>query len=161
MEEQKDIFDFLKVNKIDSPDASYFNNLAQSIIDDKSKKKVIPLYRKPATWISVAAAAILVFLVIQFNQTSTDNSNVLLAMNELTADEIEQYVSDNIDDFDIELFEDCIALEQLEIVGDTTIKEQPKKEPKLDFESITKEEILEYLQLEEIDLEELEEESFI
>lgn len=161
MEEQKDIFDFLKVNHVDAPDASYFNDLAQSVIDQKSKGKIIPFYRKPVAWISVAAAAVLVFLVFQFSETPTEYTNALLAINELSTDEITAYVSENIDDFDIELFEECMALEQLEIVGDTVVNEQPKKDVKIDFESITKEEILEYLQLEEIDLEELEEESFI
>ena len=47
--------------KVDMPVKAYFDNLAQSVIDSQ-KTKIIPLYKRPITWISAAAAVVLVLL---------------------------------------------------------------------------------------------------
>ena len=57
MEEEKDIFTFISVEKTAVPDDSYFKSLAKSVISTKKAEvKIIPLYRKPFFKWAVAAS---------------------------------------------------------------------------------------------------------
>jgi hypothetical protein len=162
MEENKDIFDYLKVNKIGGPDASYFENLANSVIEkSQSNTPIIPLYRKPITWISAAAASIAILLLVNLFNQPDEPGNVLLALNDIPSNEIEAYVSENIDDFDTELIVEYIDEESL-ITQEKEDKQEIEVEKTIDFEEITAKDILDYFDHEEIELEELQdEESFI
>ena len=62
MKEQKDIFNYFNKKDSDNPDASYFEHMANNIIEKETKKKTVtPLYKKPSFWI-IAAAASLAFI---------------------------------------------------------------------------------------------------
>ena len=162
MEENKDIFDYLKVNKVEGPNSFYFESLANSVIEkSQANTKVIPLYRKPITWVSAAAASIAVILLVNLFNQPTENGNVLLALNDIPHNEIEAYVSENIDDFDTDLIAEFIDEENLNITEVESVQEI-QTEKIIDFEEITAKDILDYLDDEEIELEDLQdEESFI
>lgn len=167
MEQNKDIFDHLKVRKTDSPDASYFENMADQIIASQKKEtKVIPLYKKPTLWMSAAAASIIVVLVMNIGGSPGENTNVLLALNDIPVEDIRNYVDNNIDDFDTDLIsefvdentiEDEPLLPAVEVDPETEVVEDVKE-----LEDVNEDDILKYFEEEEIDIYELfGEESFI
>ncbi|MGB0915385.1 MAG: hypothetical protein ACPGVI_04890 [Crocinitomicaceae bacterium] len=165
MKNEKDIFDFIKSVKTEEPSAEYFNNLADKIIAD-NKTKVIPLHKKPFFWLSSAAAiAIVLFSVIKFNNATEIESPTLLAFNEVDNVEIFQYIDENIEEFDTELIAELIPESKLEVTKsvqpDTGTEEIQESSSVVSLDEITNEEILEYLNDEEIELSDLEEDLFI
>jgi hypothetical protein len=167
MNEEKDIFDFIEKRKIDMPDKAYFDNLAQSVIDSQ-KTKIIPLYKRPITWVSAVAAAVLVFFIVNFNNpgdivTPSDE----ISFNDISKEELLAYVDENIDEFDIEMIAEFVPVDELnakyEALENTMIEDE-EVDPieSITLENITKEEILEYLNDEDFDFSDLEDEdSFI
>ena len=164
MKNEKDIFDFIKSVKPEEPSAEYFSGLADKIIAD-NKIKVIPLYKKPIFWMSSAAAlAIVIFSVLRFNISTEIETPNLLAFNDVDNTEIFQYIDENIQDFDTDLLIEAIPAstlnetEQVETIQEVEIEDN---EPSITFDEISDEDILEYLNSEEIDLTDLEEDLFI
>lgn len=167
MNEEKDIFDFIEKRKVETPDKAYFDNLAQSVLDSQ-KTKVIPLYKRPISWISVAAAAVLVLFVVNFNTPGDiPESNEWATLDDVPKEELLAYVEDNIEDFDIELIAEFVPTEEInskyeELENEMTIEEEIDPIESITFESVSKEEILEYLEDEGLDFSDLEDEdSFI
>jgi hypothetical protein len=167
MEEQNDIFDHLKVRKSPLPDDSYFESLAKNVINSHQKTRVIPLYKRPVFWISAVAALFVVsFLVINFTSTSTPENDPLLALNDLSSDELFNYIDENIDDFDTDLI--------VEVMNESTIDEitfsesenslthptnpTQSTETTISFDDIDTQDILDYLNSEGIDSDDLEDE---
>lgn len=175
MKEEKDIFDYIQPRKTEVPNADYFKQLTQKVVeeqksDETSKPgKVIPLYKRPVTWIGVAAAAVVTFLVINVNQGGPEGSGDLLAMSDISSEEAYQYVDEHLDEFDTELLLEAIPASDLEPHEETDPpekKEEEKKEEKtettpstekISLEDIDTEDILRYLEEQGIDPEELEE----
>lgn len=167
MNEEKDIFDFIEKRKVDMPDKAYFDNLAQSVIDSQ-KTKIIPLYKRPITWISAVAAAVLVLFIVNFN--SPDDiippSNEI-SFNDISREELLAYVDENIDEFDIEMIAEFVPVDELnakyEALENTMIEDEDVDPlESITLENITKEEILEYLNDEDLDFSDFEDEdSFI
>ncbi|NRA11122.1 MAG: hypothetical protein HRT57_04100 [Crocinitomicaceae bacterium] len=166
MNEEKDIFDFIEKRKVDMPNKAYFDNMAQSVIDSQ-KTKIIPLYKRPITWISTAAAAILVFLIVNFN--SPDDLPIVppqVASDELSKEELLAYVDENIDEFDVEMIAEFVPMDELnakyeEFQNEMFEDEDADPLESITLENITKEDILEYLNDEDLDFSDLEEDSFI
>ncbi len=153
------------IKKTERPEipADYFSGLSSKLMNDIRKEpkiKVISFYRKPMFWIVSTAASICVLIGLSY---------FLKNMNELTFDslsksEVLAYVENNIDDFDEELIVSVMS-ESAFNLGDTTKKTNNAKQPitqkgkeTMSFESLSEEEILEYLNSQELSLEELEEE---
>lgn len=167
MSEKKNILDHIKPTKVEVPDASYFQKMAEGIIAEKSSSvKVIPMYKKPIVWLTTAAAAAIVAFVLLFNSDPTQEQDVLLALNDISSEDIQAYVEDNLEDFDTELIaeyieEESIADEELiplELLEDNTIA---VAEP-IQLDNVDDEDILHYFEEEEIDILELiDDESFI
>lgn len=141
----------------------YFNSLTENVMSKvklEPKTKVISFYKKPLFWIVSTAASICVLIGVSY---------FLKNLNELTFDslsksEVLAYVENNIDDFDEELIVEVMSESSFNF-GDTTKKTSNLKQPTiqkekgtLSFESLSEEEILEYLNSQELSLEELEEE---
>jgi len=177
MEEEKDIFDFIEKRSFDSPDSSYFEGLADKVIAETNvpsaqKAKVVPLYRRPITWISGVAAAVLVAFLLLPNEQKTivDSSNA--NFTDLSKQEVLAYVNDNIEDFDEELLVEFIALKSLKTTAAQKNEQEPEesletlvetetKDLQESLKSISDEEILEYLEEEGLDSDDFEEDLFL
>jgi Glu-tRNA(Gln) amidotransferase subunit E-like FAD-binding protein len=170
MEENKDIFEHIEKRKVELPDASYFENLAESVLDSQ-KVKVVPFHKRPIAWISAAAAAILVFVVFQFGSSNVEQNDVLAELDSISNEEVFAYVEDNIDDFDIELLaefvpedriDDSALEEEFNHMINTDENSMTQVDSEISFDNISKDDILDYLEEEELDIYELEDdESFI
>lgn len=166
MEEKKDIFNFIEKRPIETPDASYFKDLADKVIADvndepeEPQAKIIPLFQRPITWISGVAAAVLVAFLLLPEATGSISTIDLANTNEPSRAEVLAYVNDNIDDFDEELLIEFIAEKNLGSEPVLTQEPQPEVEPletiietetkdlQESLKQISDEEILEYLELE-------------
>jgi len=161
MEEQKDIFDHLKLGEIDTPDAAYFDQLAKNVIASQ-EVKVIPLYKKPIVWLSSAAAAIVILVVINYS-SPVESTDALLALNDVPTEDVLAYVEKHIEDFDVELLAEMVPSENIEAIQfSEPIENVPATTPtpeetKIDFDNINTEEILDYINSEEIDIYDLDE----
>lgn len=161
MQKDKDIFDHLNPRKIEVPDSSYFEQLTKRVIAEE--KKIIPLYRKPITWISLAAASIAVILTINLLITNDGSEDALLALNDCSTETIQSYVEENIEEFETEMIIEFIPVDNLdtpEVKEETesTVEEQET----LTLEDVNTQDILDYFEEYEIDPYDIEEdESFI
>lgn len=171
MKDEKDIFDFLEKRTPEIPDASYFENLAKKVSSEaaeKPKAKVIPLHRRPIVWIAGTAAAILIVFFLGGEKEGILTPDTI-EFEDLSRAEILAYVDENIDDFEEEMLAEFISAKKLnpkEITDDFQNSEAKKSEPKKNtelsnsLESVSTEDILEYLDEEEIDLMDLEDDIF-
>ncbi len=171
MEEKNDIFDHLRAGKTPVPDASYFADLAKSVIDSQKNVRIIPLYKRPIVWIGAIAALIVAsFLIVNLSSSSLNNSDPILALNDVSSNEISNYINENIDDFDLDLITDALndqAIDEMSFIDDST-SIQPKKTPehssatKISFDDINAADILDYLKEQGIEAEDIDDdESFI
>jgi hypothetical protein len=128
---------------------------------EEPQAKIIPLYRRPAVWISGVAAAVLVaFLMLPESSDPLEPLIGFNVSNEPSRAEVLAYVNENIDDFDEELLVEFIAIKNLgsesEVTQDSepeeealeTIIETETKDLQESLKNISDEEILEYLELE-------------
>jgi hypothetical protein len=165
MEKEKNILDFLKPRERDSLDNAYFDNLVSSIISAHPKvetKKIIPLYKKPTFWISSIAA---VFIGLIALKTFTSPSEKTYNFNSVSHSELMAYVDDNIDEFDQDLLVKYISVESPTKIQAKELIEQNMTTKKVQvnsktktvlFEDLQKEEILNYLDSEELNIDDLE-----
>ena len=171
MKEEKDIFDFLEKRPIQTPEKEYFAALAQKAMDRANQEppvvKIIPLYRRPLLWVASSAAAVLL-LFLWNSKTDIPKDAPSLALKDLSQKEILAYVDANIEDFDEELLIEFIPQNRINIATSTALQIEPQSLPKTgenanltrSLESISDEEILEYLQDESIDLDDLEDDIY-
>jgi hypothetical protein len=174
MKEEKDIFDFIEKRAIETPDDSYFESLTNQVLSEVKtpKAKVVSIYKRPIFWLTgVAAAVILGVLLFPQNQS---NSNPLQpGFDTLTQGEVLAYIEYNIHEFDTELLAEYIPSDQLDATPiiqsvtygmnaekNTAAKSEKETELKNSLESISNEEILEYLNSESMGIEDLEETIF-
>jgi hypothetical protein len=161
MEPINELSDQLQKSKRPELPSNYFDELTSNMMEHAKqhpKAKKISLFRKPLFWIGSIAASLLLILGIN----SIWNASNELSFNNLNQEEVLAYVEENIDDFDEELFIE--AMNETHIESDTTQKVKSNatsassnsKEP-ISFETLSSEEILEYLNENELSLEELEE----
>ena len=159
MDQEKNIFDHLKAKDNFTPDASYFEQLADKVIEQKRPEtKIIPLYKKPLIWIVATAAS--VAFILMMNTTSTSNDSVLLAFNEISTDEIQVYIEQNIDEFETSLLTEYISTEELQqnepnITEEVKVTINQNEITPIDFETIEQDDILKYFEDEEIDIHDL------
>lgn len=175
MEAKEGIFDHLNVVKQRVPDDSYFENLAQSVIASQAKTKVIPIYKRPVVWISAVAALLLIsLLVVNFTSSNNrENQDPLLALNDLSSDELYTYINENIDDFDTEMIAEALDDQAINELSNSTnqaldrgVDPSPsvtKNDTPLpvSLDDIETDDILEYFNTEGIDPDEIEDEIFI
>ena len=154
MKEQKDIFNYLNKKDSSTPDASYFENMADNIIAKETKKTtVIPLFKKPSSWAISAAASIAILVFLNF--PGSKNNNVLLSLNDISTSEIESYIDHNIADFDSDLISEFISEEKFEETALEELKEIEiieAVESTIELDNINSDEILDYFNTEEIDI---------
>ena len=161
MKETEDIFEYLKKRKIETPSKDYFDALAASVIEQESKEtKVIPIGRKIFYW-STAAAAILVVGFFLFNIPRQTQTNILAQLDDVSTEELILYVYENIDDFDTEQLGETLSDEEIDELDEELSIEMldisyVESSESISFDDIDEQEILDYLELEDIDLDELE-----
>ena len=160
MEPKKDIFKHLKARSITTPDQTYFEELTQKILASQ-QPKVIPLYQRPILWIGAVAASILVFILFNINTPET-GTNVLLALDTMPTEDIYNYIEEHIDDFETDMLCELIPTNHIEEIQLTPspkeiIISEPPKETVLNFDNINHQDILDYLNSEEIDIQDLQE----
>lgn len=162
MSEEKNILDFIQPVQQDKPDAAYFEQLANQVINDSKKAKIVPLYQRPLMWIGAAAAIALIF--VASNMYGQKEESIQLAFSELSQAEITSYIENNIEDFDLTSIEDVVsadAMKDLEddlaIENSTETVQEIEKVEELKLENIDSKEILEYFEEELIDLEDIDE----
>ena len=162
MEQENNIFNHIKPKKVSVPDASYFENMANSILEQEKKKiKIVPLYKKPVFWLVASAASIALLLLVNPFSVDEDATN-LLAMNDVSNEEVIDYVNENIDEFDTYLFSEYLTDETIE-ESKTTVYIEPEvieSETIEELEEVELEDILEYFEFEEIDIDELEDDLY-
>ena len=160
MATKKDIFDYLKPRKKIVPGQSYFDQLAANVLETE-KVKVVPLYRKPIVWLSSAAAAIAIVMLVNIKTEIPNLVNPMIALNEISSAELFTYINDNIEDFDTEMLSEIIPSDNIEeidlIATDKIVVDELSSETDLNFDAIQQEEILEYILNEEIDIYDIEE----
>ena len=161
MKENEDIFDHLKKRKIETPHKDYFDALAASVIKQESKEtKVIPIGRK-ILYRSTSAAAILVIGLFLFNTPDQQERNILAQLDDVSTEELISYVDENIDDFDSEQLGETLSDEEIDKLDEELSIEMLdisyfESSESISFEDIDEQDILDYLELEDIDLDELE-----
>ncbi len=165
MEKEKNIVDFLKPRERESLDNAYFENLAASIVSAHPKvetKKIIPLYKKTTFWISSIAA---VFIGLIALNTFTSSPEKTYNFNSVSHSELMAYVEDNIDEFDQDLLVKYIPVESptkikaKELIEQKTATEKVQvnsKSKTVLFDDLQKEDILNYLDAEELSIDDLE-----
>lgn len=155
MENPNNIFDQVQKRKITVPESNYFDAMADSIISQQAPK-IVPLYKKPLVWISSAAAVALIAITIQLSTSTEESLNWQSALNDIPHETILAYVTDNIDDYEIDEIAEIIpdqTIQGIEVFQPVTIK----SESNLSFDHISNKEIMEYLLEDGIDLEEMNE----
>ena len=161
MKENEDIFEHLKKRKIETPSKDYFDALAASVIEQESKEtKVIPIGRKIFYW-STAAAAILVVGFFLFNIPQQTETNILAQLDDVSTEELISYVDENIDDFDTEQLGETLSDEEIDKLDEELSIEMSdisyvESSESISFDDVDEQDILDYLELEDIDLDELE-----
>lgn len=161
MKDNKDILDHIKVIEVETPKAEYFEKLAHQI--SQKKTKIVPMYRKPLFWTAIAAAIVVSILIFK-PQSSIVEKDVLVALNEIPDTSIEEYILDNIEEFDTDLIVDYVNEEQLEVDPILTIQEESAIEqssPTINFENVDLEDIIDYFDANSIDYTDIDEDSFI
>lgn len=161
MEEPKDIFSFITSEKIEVPNESYFAEIANKVISTKkSEVKIIPFHRKPFFKWAVAASIILplaIYFISQGTTESPQKQEVLLGLNDIPTNDIQQYIMDNMEEFNLSEVSEMVSTETLETFNVEQVTLETKTESGF-FDGITTEEIESYFDIQEIDEEELEDE---
>jgi hypothetical protein len=155
MENPNNIFDQVQKRKITVPERAYFDAMADSILSQQASK-IVPLYKKPLVWISSAAAAAIIAITIQLSTSTEESLSLQAALNEIPHETILAYVTENIDDYEIDEIAEIIPegnIQEIEVFQPATIESTTN----LSFDNISNEEIMDYLFEEGIDLEEMNE----
>lgn len=167
---EKHIIDELKRNQPDLPGDDFFQGIKADLLQRIAVEtpapivKVIPLYRR-MWFVATAAAAIILLIVLPVflqNEITKAPQEATISWDDVSREELLAYIDDHIADFD----EDMLA-QHLDSIphwktttsityyagraGQHAEKKSEKKEKNL-FEDIEKDEILEYLDEEAIDL---------
>lgn len=169
MDTNKNIVNFMKPRERESISDDYLNGLVShvmSAVKEEKPIKIIPFYKKTIFWFSNVAALILIFILIQFNNQPT---TIAVDFNSVSQKELLAYIEDNIEDFDQELLMSYLPVKNENLLIDQETKEsessssegstnENKEESSFDknqFNKISKEDILDYLDEEELNYEDL------
>jgi hypothetical protein len=163
MKTNKDIIDFIQPRKREEIGDDYFNNLTAKIIlenNKNSKSKIVTFYKKPIFWMSSVAAILIVMLIVRINENSIVNE---CDFNSVSNPELMAYVEDNIDEFDTEILGEYlpVELDTQNIKKENKIQESKIGNKEVDsdvdlFENLEKSDVLDYLDEEELTIEDLE-----
>lgn len=167
-QQERHIIDDLKKGKTPLPSDEYFAQLKSAMLARTAPaKKVIPLYRKPWFLTTAAAASILLVVSLFFRGNETTVTPVEKPdWSSVSQDEVLAYIHANIDDYEPEMIASHLdsipdwseTIEATETTQTTTdvAAVLPAKTPASTYDhllkTINKEDILEYLQEEAVDM---------
>lgn len=160
MKEQEDIFNFLQKRKIETPTKDYFDGLVDQILEKESNTKVISIQRKVLVWTtSVAAVLLVAFLLI--NGSPDQSTDVFAELDNISTEELLAYMDDNIDEFETELIVENLTDEEVDeldeiITSELTEVTYLETKEEISFEEVSPSELDDYLDLEDLDLDDLE-----
>lgn len=173
METNKNIVDFMKPRERESISDDYLNGLVSQVmsaVKEERPIKIVPFYKKTVFWFSNVAAVILIFVLIQFNNQP---DQIVCDFDSVSQSELLAYIDDNIEDFDQDLLlthvpEKSLVVSTRESILQEIKFENTKATPEKDmqkttsfdldqFNTIKKEDILDYLEEEELNYEDLQE----
>lgn len=159
MKIKKDILNHLKPVKTNTPDADFFEDIAAQIVKEypittRPKKNHLRILR-----MAMAAAAVIVMAFVLMKSFSIEVQSVNMEkslLSEIQDEEIYAYVDEHIDEFSIEEITETLTEEDLNVLFENQTNE-------LDFffAEISDEEIIKYIDKENIDLDEFEDELLI
>lgn len=167
METNKNILEHIKVKTQTQMDASYFEQFNTEMLQKiKLQKKTKVFYLRPIFWTSSVAASLLVFFGLQFFQENSKPS-----ISKVSDKEIETYLEENTKNSD-DLIEIEVSSDKIVKDSSQTKKVSPEILEKIDntelasmegfvssqeiLEQISAEDIYNFMNEEELDIEEIE-----
>lgn len=158
MEAPQNLFDFIKPRSIQTPEDSYFSDLALQIATQEEKRR-IPLYKKSYFVLSSLAASIIatIFIASLFSDDSTSGYQ----FPEPDKREILAYINENIEDFDLDLIVEAMPDTLLTVSPQERILNDDVASETIILPEIEKHEIEEYLKQYNVDPEDPDENGFI
>ena len=159
MKSKKDLLDHLKPVKIDAPDSEFFETLASQVVKEHPivKRKGKNNLRIMRMALAAAAVIVMAFVLMKsfsIEPQSTSPEKTLLL--EIQDDDIYAYVEEHIDEFSIEEITETLTEDDLDVLF-----ENQSNELDFFFAEISDEEIINYIDKENLDLDEFEDELLI
>lgn len=161
---EKHIIDDLKVNPTPLPSNDFFEqfkaDMMKQVLDKQPETKLIPLYKRWYSWTSIAAAIALI-ITLNWNRSETTKPiEQKVDFSSVNKAEILEYMEEHIDDVEIaQLAEHLDEIPQVDLLKtvenpSTDLADQSNNNNENLFDDLDKEEILKYLQEEDLDIEE-------
>ena len=159
MKSKKDILDHLQPIKIDAPDSEFFETLASQVVKEHPIVKRKGKNNLRIMKMAMAAATVLVLAFVLMKSFSIEPQSVNSEkplLSEIQDEAIFAYVDEHIDEFSIEEITETLSEEDLNVLFENQTNE-------LDFffAEISDEEIINYINKENLDLDEFEDELLI
>jgi hypothetical protein len=156
---EQHIIDQLKVEKTVIPDDVYFQNLKTTLFEQIAEKptpKLVPLYKRWYSWTAIAAGIALLLTVVLWSPNVPQQTHPELDFSSLRKSEILDYLHENIDDVETDQLAEQLheIPSPLSNVATQTIDDVASiLDSDVDdlFEGIQKDEILEYLEDQDLD----------
>lgn len=156
MKKEKDILDHLSPEKINTPDNDFFQSLATKVAKENPNPHVKNRILTKIISFSLATAAVLLIAFVLFKDVTQPAKKLKVDQDllfDVNDEEIYAYVDEHLDDFTIEEIEESFSSEEL-VYDDI--------ESGMDlFSNISQDEIMDYIENENIDLNEFEDELLI
>ena len=159
MKSKKDLLDHLKPVKIDAPDSEFFETLASQVVKEHPvvKRKGENNLRIMRMALTAAAVIVMAFVLMKsFSIKPQSISPEKTLFSEIQDDEIYAYVEEHIDEFSIEEITEILTEDDLDVLF-----ENQSNELDFFFAEISDEEIINYIDKENLDLDEFEDELLI
>jgi hypothetical protein len=159
MKSKKDLLDHLKPVKIDTPDSEFFETLASQIVKEHPivKRKGNNNLRIMRMALAAAAVIVMAFVLMKsFSIEPQSTSPEKTLLSEIQDEDIYAYVEEHIEEFSIEEITETLTEDDLDVLF-----ENQSNELDFFFAEISDEEIMNYLNKENLDLDEFEDELLI
>lgn len=164
METNKDILKHIKAKPQEKVDDAYFEQFQARMMEQiKQEPRSKVFYLKPLFWLSTVAASLLIFFSVQYFKPVPTNS-----FSNLSDDEILSYIEENADEIEIENIPEVIENDKTQVkekvvIPSNTVSDKNVELASLDnfvsseeiLNEISAEDIYQYMNNEEFDLEDL------
>jgi hypothetical protein len=156
---EQHIIDQLKVENPSLPDEQYFQDLKSTLFEkiaSETTPKIVPLYKRWYSWTAIAAGIAILLTVVFWSPEVPNTSQPEVDFSSLSKSEILDYLHENIDDVETDQLAEQLneipsplASESATSINDVA-STKPSEHEDL-FEGIEKEEILDYLEDQDLD----------
>ena len=160
MKSKKDLLEHLKPVKINTPGSDFFETLASQIVEEHPKLKRKGKNNLRIMRMALVAAAVIVIAFVLMksfaNEPPQSTSPEKTLLSEIQDDEIYAYIKEHIDEFSIEEITEILTHDELDVLF-----ESQSNELDLFLAEISDEEIINYIDRENLYLDEFEDELLI